>query len=66
MNRRRKTARRVEDNDVNEGLPPLGNQVAKGVQVHQGIQGSQDDWVTIVEGGNEEQVVPPVMANGEI
>ena len=63
MNTRIIPVRRVEQNDVNEGLPLRGGQVPQGVQVS---QGGQDDQVPIVKGGNEFSVFFPFMANGEI
>ena len=53
-------ARRVDEEVVNEGVPPQGGQAPQGVQVPQGEQ------VSIVELANEFLVVPPNMTNEEI
>ena len=57
MNTRRTLPRIVEDNDVNEEIPP---------QVEQVLQGAQGDQVPVVGGGNGVPVVPPDMTNGEV
>ena len=60
MNTRRTPARTVEENDVNEEIPP---QVEKVEQVPQGAQGDQ---VPIIGVGNEVSVVPPKITYGDI
>ena len=57
MNTRRTTASRVEENDVNEQIPPLVEQVPPS---------SQYDQLSIRGKCNEVPVVPPNMTNEEI
>ncbi|TMX02267.1 hypothetical protein EJD97_022190 [Solanum chilense] len=66
MNMRRTPARRVEENDVNEGLPPRGGHVPQVDKVPQGSKGALNDQVPIVEGLNEVLIVPQEIANREI
>ena len=54
MNTKRTPSRRVEENDVNEEIPPQVEKV------------SQGDQVPNVGGGNEVPMVPPEINNGEI
>ena len=54
MNIRRTLVRRVEENDVNEEIPPQVQKV------------SQGDQVPIVGRSNDVPVVPREMTNGEI
>ena len=54
-NTRRTLARRVEENDVNNEIPPQVEQVE---QVIEGAKGSRDSKVLIVEGGNHILVFP--------
>ncbi|TMW89911.1 hypothetical protein EJD97_016460 [Solanum chilense] len=63
MNTRRTSARILEENDVNEEIPPQVEQVIQGDQAAQVYQGDQ---VPIVGGGNDVLVVPPKMTNGDI
>ena len=63
MNTRRTPDRRVEENDMNEEIPPPVEQVPQG---DKGAQGSRDAEVPIVGDGNDVPVVPPEMTSGEI
>ena len=64
MNTSRTPARRVEENDVTEEIPPQVEQVEK---IPQGAQvPPQGDQVLIVEGGNDILVVPPELSNRDI
>ncbi|TMW89773.1 hypothetical protein EJD97_016640 [Solanum chilense] len=60
MNTRRTPDRRVEENDMQEGIPPQIKQVE---QVPQCAQGDQ---VHIVGGGNDVPVDPPELSNRDI
>ncbi|TMX05787.1 hypothetical protein EJD97_024853 [Solanum chilense] len=60
MNTRRSPARRVEENEVQEEIPP---QVE---EVEIIPQSAQSDQVPIVEGGNDVPVVPLELTNREI
>ena len=61
---RRTSVRRVEENDVNEKIPPQVEQVE---QVPQGAQYDQDpfqdDQVPIMIGGNDILVVSPQISD---
>ena len=63
INTRRTPIRRVEDNNVNEEIPPQVEQVE---QFLQGAQGGTKYQVPIVEEGNDVPVNPPEMTSGEI
>ena len=60
MSTRMTSARRFDEEVVNEGVPPKGRQDPQNVKVTQGEQ------VPIANKGNEIPVVPPDMTNYEI
>ena len=64
---RKTSSRRVEENDVNEEIPPQVEQV---LQYGQGVQGAQvppqGDDIPNVEGGNEVPVVHSDLTNQDI
>ena len=66
MTSRRMTTRRVEEERMNEKIPPLVEQVLQSEQASQGVQAPQGEKVPIGGQRDEVLVVPMDMTIGDI
>ncbi|TMX03627.1 hypothetical protein EJD97_015296 [Solanum chilense] len=66
MTSRTMTTRRVEEERMNEEIPPLVEQVLQSEQASQGVQATQGEKVPIRSQRNEVLVVPTDMNNVDI